>query len=93
MNNVTLAAQVRSEPIEGGLRFVVTGDGAIRDSIRRMTSAHAATMDGAGGSFEVRVPPQDIKKLKGLGFIGVMTRGMHHQEHHLMIARGGHPHH
>jgi len=105
MNNVTLAAQVRSEPIEGGLRFVVTGDGAIRDSIRRMTSAHAATMDGAGGwhylahdadggaSFEVRVPPQDIKKLKGLGFTGVMTRGMHHQEHHLMIARGGHPHH
>ena len=33
-------------------------------------------------------------ELKGyaLGFIGVMTRGMHHQEHHLMIARGQHPH-
>ena len=105
MNNVTLAAQVRIEPIEGGLRFVVTGDGAVRDSIRRMTSAHAGTMDGAGGwhflaqdtdggaTFEVRVPPQDTNKLKGLGFIGVMTRGMHHQEHHLMIARGEHPHH
>lgn len=104
MSNVTLAAQVRSEPIDGGMRFVVTGDGAIRDSIRRMTSAHAATMDGVGGwhfaaketdggsIFEVRVPANDSAKLKALGFIGVMTRGMHHQEHHLMIARGQHPH-
>ena len=104
MNNVTLAARVSSEPIDGGMRFVITGDGAVRDSIRRMTSAHAATMDGAGGwhfmakdteggsLFEVRVPPQDMDKLKALGFIGVMTRGMHHQEHHLMIARGEHPH-
>ncbi len=103
MNNVTLAAHVRSEPIDGGIRFIVTGD-AVRDSIRRMTSAHAATMDGVGGwhftakdtddgsIIEVQVPSQDMDKLRGLGFIGVMTRGMHHQEHHLMIARGGHPH-
>jgi hypothetical protein len=69
-----------------------------------MTSAHAATMDGVGGwhfvakdtdegsIFEVRVPPQDMDKLKALGFIGVMTRGMHHQQHHLMVARGENPH-
>lgn len=104
MNNVTLAARVVNHPIDDGMEFVVTGDGAVRDSIRRMTSAHAATMDGVngwhftakdtdGGSIlDVRVPPQDMAKLKGLGFIGVMTVGMHHQEHHLMIARGGHPH-
>ena len=104
MNSVTLAAQVSSEPIDGGMKFIVTSDGAVRDSIRRMTSAHAATMDGVGGwhfvaketeggsIFEVRVPPRDMEKLKGLGFIGVMTRGMHHQQHHLMIARGEHPH-
>ena len=30
--------------------------------------------------------------ITALGFIGVMTRGMHHQDHHLMIARGEHPH-
>jgi hypothetical protein len=104
MNNVTLRARVASQPIDGGMRFTVTGDGAVRDSIRRMTSAHAATMDGVGGwhfsaqdtdggsIFEVRVPPQDMAKLKGLGFIGVLTVGMHHQGHHLMIARGEHPH-
>lgn len=104
MSNVTLAAHVRSERIDGGMRFIVVGEGGVRDSIRRMTSAHAATMDGVGGwhftaketdggsIVEVRVPANDTAKLKGLGFIGVMTRGMHHQEHHLMIARGEHPH-
>lgn len=104
MNNVTLAAHVSSEPIDGGLKFVVTGEGAVRDSIRRMTSAHAATMDGFGGwrfkandtdggsIVDIRAPPQDLNKLKGLGLMGVLTRGMHHQEHHLMIARGEHPH-
>ena len=69
-----------------------------------MTAAHATTMSGVNGwqfnatpteggaVLEVRVPPADMPKLKALGFIGVMTRGMHHQEHHLMIARGQHPH-
>jgi hypothetical protein len=104
MSNVTLRAHITSEPIDGGMRFIVSGDGEVRGSIRRMTSAHAVTMDGVNGwhfktkgtedgaIFEVRVPPQDTAKLKALGFIGVMTRGMHHQEHHLMIARGEHPH-
>lgn len=104
MSNVTLAAHVSSEPLDGGMKFIITGDGTVRDSIRRMTTAHAATMDGAGGwhfvakdtdggsILEVRVPAQDMQKLKALGFIGVMARGMHHQQHHLMIATGEHPH-
>jgi hypothetical protein len=104
MNNVTLAADVRSEPVEGGMRFAVTGAGAVRDSIRRMVSAHAATMNGAdgwrlssaeiddGAALTVLVPAKDMAKLRGLGFIGVMTRGMHHPMHHLMIARGENPH-
>ena len=104
MNNVTLEAKVKSEPVDGGINFIVTGEGEARDSIRRMVSAHAATMDGVGGwhflareteggaIFTVHVPPHDVAKLKGLGFIGLMTRGMHHQEHHLMLARGQHPH-
>lgn len=104
MNNVTLAAKVTREPIDGGVRFIATGAGSVAGSIRRMISAHAATMDGYGGwhftekdiddgaILEVRVPPQDMEKPKALGFIGVLTIGMHHQEHHLMIARGEHPH-
>jgi len=105
MNNVTLAADVRAEPIENGVRFAVTGVGRVTQSIRRMVAAHAATMDGAGAwhfrseeidggaMMAVTVPKADVPKLVGLGFIGVMSRGMHHQQHHLMIARGGAPHH
>jgi len=46
MNNVTLEAKVTSEPVDGGMRFDVTGEGPVRDSIRRMVMAHAATMNG-----------------------------------------------
>ncbi len=104
MNNVTLAAEVKSEPVDGGMRFVVTGVGTVRASIRRMVAAHVATMNGVdgwrfagvetdvGATFTVLAPSGDLPKLRGLGFIGVMTRGMHHQEHHLMLARGEHPH-
>ncbi len=105
MNNVTLQAEVTREPAEGGQRFVVTGSGPVRESIRRMVMAHAATMNGVNGwrfeaaenaggaTLTVYAPASDAAKLNALGFIGVMTSGMHHQAHHLMIARGGHPHH
>ena len=104
MNNVTLAAQVNAEPIEGGMRYSATGAGPVMDSIRRMTLAHAATMNDiegwrfeaspieGGAALTVRPPKTDLDKLRGLGFIGVMARGMHHQAHHLAIAIGGHPH-
>jgi len=104
MDNVTLRAEAKSEPVDGGLRFVITGAGPVKDSIRRMVLAHAAAMNGVGGwrmsaaqiddgaTLTVIVPPQDAAKLRGLGFIGVLTHGMHHQMHHLMIARGEGPH-
>jgi hypothetical protein len=104
MNNVTLDAKVTSEPVEGGMRFDVTGEGAVRDSIRRMVTAHAATINGAdgwtfevkdidgGASLVVRAPAKDAAKLHGFGFIGVMAQGMHHQDHDLMLARGENPH-
>ena len=45
-----------------------------------------------GASLLVSAPPRDAARLKGLGFFGIMTLGMHHQAHHLMIARGQNPH-
>jgi hypothetical protein len=104
MNAVTLSAKVANTPIEGGMRFDVTGEGDVRDSIRRMVTAHAMAMSGldgwtmeaheidGGASLSVRAPAKDAAKLRGLGFFGVLTLGMHHQMHHLMIARGAHPH-
>ncbi len=103
MNNVTLSANVKSEPIDGGMRFDVTGEGPVRDSVRRITTAHAATMNGVdgwkfeaaeidgGASLTVHSPAKDADKLRGLGFFGVLTLGTHHQTHHLMIARGQTP--
>ncbi len=105
MNNVTLFAQVKSEPTADGRRFVVTGTSGIRESVQRMVIAHAATMNGVYGfSYETETLPEgaalivhtgnedDRQKLSGLGFIGVMTLGAHHQEHHLAIASGSSPH-
>jgi hypothetical protein len=104
MNNVTLEARVASAPVDGGVRYDVTGDGPVGASIRRMVTAHAATMNGwdgwsfeatpidGGASLAVRPPAKDAMKLKGLGFFGVLTLGMHHQIHHLMLARGQSPH-
>lgn len=105
MNAVTLDAHVTRELVEGGIGFAVTGEGAVGDSIRRMVTAHAATMNGVNGwelsaqdiengaQLTLHVPASDLEQVKALGFFGVMTVGMHHQEHHLMIARGGNPHH
>lgn len=105
MDNVTLRAEVTETSIAGGKRYLVTGAGAIRESVDRMIRAHAETMDGVNGmrisaatlpgatTMTVTVAtPTDLLKLEGLGFIGVMALGMHHQEHHLMIAKGEGPH-
>jgi hypothetical protein len=105
MDAVTLHAKAEGQSVEGGMEFVVTGERPVTESIRRMLMAHAATMNGVNGwqftavettdgaVMTVIVPPKDEMKLRGLGFFGVLTVGMHHQEHHLMIARGDNPHH
>lgn len=106
MNNVTLGARAAVSEADGVVTFDVSGDGPVRDSVRRMVLAHAATMNGVDGwTFEasemetgarLAVTPPDqasLAKLRALGFIGVMARGMHHQTHHLMIALGITPHH
>jgi len=105
MDNVTLRSEITSTPVANGMIYAVTGSGATVQSIKRMIKAHAATMDGIndwhfkaeetanGANLTVTVPANDQKKLNGLGLIGVMTRGMHHQQHHFALASGTHPHH
>jgi hypothetical protein len=105
MDNVTLGAAVEATEVEGGIRFSVSGEGPVRESVRRMVMAHAATMTGVdgwkfvaatsdtGATLIVSPPNQaSMVKLRALGFIGVMTRGMHHQQHHWMLATGMDPH-
>ena len=105
MDAVTLRAAVKVEPLTDGRRFVVAGEGSVVSSIQRMLTGHAATMNGkdgwtftaetnATGATLLVIPPKsgDIVRLDALGFIGIMTLGMHHQQHHWMVARGGQPH-
>lgn len=105
MDNVTLRAVVDSQPTQTGAVFVVTSDAAaVQRSIRRMVLAHAATMDGVNGwrltasesangaTLDVSGSAGDAARIQGLGFIGIMTIGMHHQTHHLALASGQDPH-
>lgn len=103
MDNVTLRARVVSEDIEGGARFTVTsGDADVMASIRAMVFAHVGTMDGVEGWSMVAenvkdgaimtVTGSDDARIRGLGFIGLMTVGMHHQAHHMALASGQNPH-
>ena len=105
MNNVTLGAAVEAAEVVGGIRFSVSGEGPARESVRRMVMAHAATINGVdgwkfvaepsdkGATLTVSPPDQaSMAKLRALGFIGVMARGMHHQQHHWMLATGMDPH-
>jgi hypothetical protein len=101
MDNVTLRGEVTNEAVDCGMRFIGSGNGLIRDSIQRTVTAHAATLNGVdgwqflavptdtGATLTVSPPAEDIEKLQGPGFIGVLTRGMHH----LIIARGENLHH
>lgn len=92
-------------PAGGGARFAVTGEGRTLDAIRRMVTAHAHEMNGANGwttsteplpdgvLLTVTTPdPSQAARIRGLGFIGVMVQGSHHQQHHLAMARGGFSH-
>ena len=105
MNNVTLSAQVKTEATPQSVKFIVTGAGDVAGSIQRMVLAHADAMNGANGwtlqgekiadgaILTVSASAPELAKAKALGFIGTMTEGMHHQEHHLALARGVDPHH
>jgi hypothetical protein len=101
MDNVTLHARVASTPVPGGMRFDIAGEGPVRDSIRRMSAAHAASVEASEGR-KVKVAetpagaamtvtsadPAAAARIRALGFFGEMTLGAHHQTHHLMMARG-----
>lgn len=105
MDNVTLRSAIVMEPLSVGARFKVSATEAseIR-SIRNMVLVHGLAMSGTygwslqaeegpdGAILTVTGTPGDAARIQGLGFIGIMTLGMHHQSHHLAIARGDNPH-
>ena len=101
MNEVALHANAVVERIDGGIRVAVTGTGRTLVAIQRMLPEHAREMNGNEGWTERAEPrpdgitltvtsadPKQTAIIRGLGFIGVMASGGHHQMHHLMRAKG-----
>ena len=102
MDNVFMRARVVTTPVPGGARFEVSSDdGAVRRSIQHMAASHAAMADGEAGRHEVStsttqgatltVTGSDESaqaEIRALGFFGLLTGGVHHQLHHLMMAKG-----
>lgn len=103
MNEVTLKAVAVTKPIEGGVEVTVIGEGRTVEAIQRMVRSHAheieqSHLNGWSAATE-QLPngvlltvtssdPQQEQHIRGLGFIGVMVSGSHHQPHHLGMAKG-----
>jgi predicted RNA binding protein YcfA (HicA-like mRNA interferase family) len=100
MDEVTMRAQASERPLADGVEITVTGAGRTLAAIKRMVPAHtrelvalgwsASTQDLPNGAKLVVTAsdPQQVVKLKALGFMGLMVQGAHHQPHHLMMAKG-----
>jgi hypothetical protein len=100
MNEVTLKAVVVERKLDNGLEIAVTGEGRTLDAIKHMVPAHARELAKAGWSATTEelangikflvtsAEPQQALKIKGLGFMGIMVQGAHHQLHHLAMANG-----
>jgi len=112
MNEVVLRARVSRRPVTGGLVMDVTGSGRTEQAIRAMVVPHEVELDqmpsyaaraepipgGVRLTVTAKMPddPKTVARLRGLGFIGLLTEGAHHGPHHLTIAKGeapaGHAH-
>jgi len=104
MNEVVLRSRVTQTPVAGGLEMDVTGTGRTEQAIRAMIVPHAAELDrmpsfaaktapipgGVRLTVTAKAPADEkaVTRVRGLGFIGLLTAGAHHGPHHLAMARG-----
>jgi hypothetical protein len=104
MHDVVLRAAVKPSPVPDGLVMDVTGAGRTEAAIRAMVVPHAAELDrmpglaakteSIPGGVRLTVTAREagdamaVARVRGLGFIGLLTLGAHHQPHHLAMARG-----
>jgi hypothetical protein len=101
MNEVVLKADAAAKPIDGGVEVTITGSGRTLVAIQRMIPAHTQTLNGLNGwtAKAATLPngelltvtatdPKEVQHIRGLGFIGLLASGSHHQPHHLAMAKG-----
>jgi hypothetical protein len=104
MDEVVMRATVRQTAVPGGLAMEVTGTGRTEQAIQAMVVPHgreldrlpayAAKTEPIPGGVRLTVTARSaedakaVARLRGLGFIGLLTEGGHHAAHHLAMARG-----
>ena len=106
MQDMTINVDVKQQYIDNGFQAVVTPttNRAVK-SLTRVLSGHPAQMKAETG-WDMQVSNDDdiftltvvskkaheVAKIRGLGYIGVMSYGNHHQPHHWAMASGENPH-
>ncbi|SFV77742.1 hypothetical protein MNB_SUP05-4-898 [hydrothermal vent metagenome] len=106
MQDMTINVDVKQQDINNGFQAVVTPttNRAVK-SITRVLSGHPVQMKAETG-WDMQVSNNDdvftltvvskkaheVAKIRGLGYIGVMAYGNHHQPHHWAMASGENPH-
>lgn len=108
MNNMTLRVTVLTQqPIANGVEITVAPESAqVAASLDRVFAAHPAQLEAETGwkmstqkrrrDYRIVVTtttPDEVAKIRGLGYIGILATGAHHQAHHWAMARGINPHH
>lgn len=107
MHNFTLDVEVLSkQAIDRGVRIVIRPTTlAAEASLDRVLPPHAAQLKRETGwqmhykkekqAYFLEVitsKPGEIEQICGLGYIGIMATGSHHQLHHWLMVTGQHPH-
>jgi len=95
-----MRATATERTIDNGVEISVTGEGRTLDAIKRTVPAHTHELSQFGWNAKTEDLPNGVKmtitssdasqvtKLRGLGFMGILVQGSHHQQHHLMMAKG-----
>jgi hypothetical protein len=107
MHHVALNVAVEQKtPIDAGVRIRIRPTtGAARASLGRVLDAHphmlkqetgwTMTVEEQDSDYVLRVTtdaPDEIAKIRGLGYMGLLAYGSHHQRHHWHLVQGQHPH-
>ena len=105
MISITLRAAADERMLDNAIVIDVTGEGRTLAAIKRMVPAHVQELQSSGWNAKTEALPNGVKltvtaadpqqlvRLKALGFMGIMVQGAHHQPHHLMMAKGEFPMH
>ncbi len=101
--NVDVLSQ---QPLEKGVKILVKATTPRADkALARVLRAHPMMLKMETGwtmqsqrqkdGYEITVTtskPSEVDKIRGLGYIGILAYGKHHQAHHWAMATGRNPH-